>query len=301
MPELTLDLRYLRYAFQVAEAGSFRRAADLLSISQSTVSRRVQMLERQLGVSLFVRSRSGASMTLEGERFLQQASIGARYLRDAATEIRSIKRSTTGIVRLGMLEAFPACPIMGLVGTFRSRNPTIEVKLEENTSEENAYGVKRGSLDVAISLSESVDPDLRVRWLCKPDLFVALSPLHSLAARSHLAWGDICNEVFLVRSDGAGRELTVLLRQMFGEFEGSIQLSVHQVSRDTLLTMVEQGFGITVTSAISRPNIALAPIAKVRPPTAAMISSSYNENPALRLLLKCFDTLSGVRLCNCAI
>ena len=53
MPDLTLDLRYLKYAIQVAEAGSFRRAADRIAISQSTVSRRVQMLERQLGVSLF--------------------------------------------------------------------------------------------------------------------------------------------------------------------------------------------------------------------------------------------------------
>ena len=50
MPDLTLDLRYLKYAIQVAEAGSFRRAAERIAISQSTVSRRVQMLERQLGV-----------------------------------------------------------------------------------------------------------------------------------------------------------------------------------------------------------------------------------------------------------
>ena len=86
MPDLTLDLRYLKYAIHVAEAGSFRRAADRLSISQSTVSRRVQMLERQLGVSLFKRTRSGAGLTPEGERFLQQAAVGARYLREAATE-----------------------------------------------------------------------------------------------------------------------------------------------------------------------------------------------------------------------
>ncbi|WP_299177148.1 LysR family transcriptional regulator, partial [uncultured Brevundimonas sp.] len=58
MPDLTLDLRYLKYAVQVAEAGSFRRAAERLSISQSTVSRRVQLFERQLGFSLFKRTRA---------------------------------------------------------------------------------------------------------------------------------------------------------------------------------------------------------------------------------------------------
>ena len=68
MPDLTLDLRYLKYAIQVAEAGSFRRAAERIAISQSTVSRRVQMLERQLGVSLFERTRTGAALTPEGAR-----------------------------------------------------------------------------------------------------------------------------------------------------------------------------------------------------------------------------------------
>lgn len=94
MPDLTLDLRYLKYAVQVAEAGSFRRAAERLSISQSTVSRRVQLFERQLGFSLQAYA-SGAGLTPEGERFLQQAVVGARYLRNAATEIRSARKLKT--------------------------------------------------------------------------------------------------------------------------------------------------------------------------------------------------------------
>lgn len=140
MPDLTLDLRYLKYAVQVAEAGSFRRAAERLSISQSTVSRRVQLFERQLGFSLFKRTRAGAGLTPEGERFLQQAVVGARYLRNATTEIRSARKLKTGLVRFGMLEAFPACPIINILSAFRNRHPTIEVKLEEGTSEENTLG-----------------------------------------------------------------------------------------------------------------------------------------------------------------
>ena len=183
MPDLTLDLRYLKYAVQVAEAGSFRRAAERLSISQSTVSRRVQLFERQLGFSLFKRTRAGAGLTPEGERFLQQAVVGARYLRNAATEIRSARKLKTGLVRFGMLEAFPACPIINILSAFRNRHPTIEVKLEEGTSEENTLGVKRGLLDAAISLSASKSPQFQVRRLCEPDLFVALSPLHELGGR----------------------------------------------------------------------------------------------------------------------
>lgn len=296
MPDLTLDLRYLKYAVQVAEAGSFRRAAERLAISQSTVSRRVQILERQLGCSLFHRTRSGADLTPEGERFLQQAVVGARFLREAATEIRTTRKQTTGVVRFGMLEAFPACPIIDLLASFRLRYPTIEVKLEEGTSEANTLGVRRGLLDAAISLGAARDPALQIRRLCEPDLFVALSPGHKLASRPNLVWDDLCEEIFLARSDGAGRELAAMLRRMVGAVESAVQLSVQQVSRETLLTMVEQGFGVTITSAVRRPDLALVPLRSSRAPTAAMISSSDNDNPALPLLLKCFDALPGMKV-----
>ncbi|MFC5373858.1 LysR family transcriptional regulator [Brevundimonas faecalis] len=298
MPDLTLDLRYLKYAVYVAEAGSFRRAADRLSISQSTVSRRVQMLERQLGCSLFERTRSGAGLTPEGERFLQQAAVGARYLREAATEIRSTRKQMTGIVRFGMLEAFPAGPIIDLLGDFRHQYPTIELKLEEGTSEENTARVKHRLLDAAISLRTTTNRHFQVRRFCDPSLFVALSPRHEFASRSHLNWGDICDEVFLVRSDGAGRELSDLLKRTVAAVEGEVQLSIQQVSRETLLTMVEQGFGLTITTLVHRSDVALVPLSSIRAPTAATISCSDNDNPALPLLLTCLDALAGLKARN---
>ena len=155
--------------------------------------------------------------------------------------------------------------------------------------------MKRGLLDAAISLSASKSPQFLVRRLCEPNLFVALSPLHELAARPQLSWDDICDEVFLVRSDGAGRELAGMLRRMVGAEDGAVHLSIQQVSRETLLTMVEQGFGLTITSVVYRPDIALIPLPSALAPTAAMISSRDNDNPALPLLLKCFDTPSSIR------
>src|SRR3546814_9609339 len=83
VPDLAFDLRYLKYAIVVAEQGSFRRAADVLNLPQSTVSRRIQILERTLGVPLFERSRTGARPTLAGERFMREAAVGAGPLREA--------------------------------------------------------------------------------------------------------------------------------------------------------------------------------------------------------------------------
>jgi DNA-binding transcriptional LysR family regulator len=91
VPDIALDLRYLRYAMLVAEQGSFGRVAALLDVSQSTISRGGRILERRLGAPLFERDRSGARLTRLGERFMRDAAIGAEHLR------RAIRDATSGL------------------------------------------------------------------------------------------------------------------------------------------------------------------------------------------------------------
>ena len=74
MPDLAFDLRYLKLVILVAEYGSFRAAAESQNLSQSTVSRRVQILEHRLGVALFERSPHGVQLTALGKRFIQSAT-----------------------------------------------------------------------------------------------------------------------------------------------------------------------------------------------------------------------------------
>jgi DNA-binding transcriptional LysR family regulator len=99
MPDLALDLRQLKYAMLVAEHGSFRRAADAVNLSQSTITRRIQLLERRLGVPLFERSRSGTRLTYAGERFMFDAAVGARHLYDAVIT----QHSHTRVIRVRRL------------------------------------------------------------------------------------------------------------------------------------------------------------------------------------------------------
>ena len=68
---MAIDLRNLRHFVATAENGSFRRAANVLHMQQSSVSRAVRQLEDALGVSLFERRVSGAQLTDAGHRLLR--------------------------------------------------------------------------------------------------------------------------------------------------------------------------------------------------------------------------------------
>lgn len=104
MPDLALDLRYLRYAILVAEHGSLRRPANVPSLSQSTVSRRIQLPERRLGVPLFERSKFGTRPTITGERFIRSAAIGAEQLRHAVNEMTSVRNGDVSELRIGLTQ-----------------------------------------------------------------------------------------------------------------------------------------------------------------------------------------------------
>jgi DNA-binding transcriptional LysR family regulator len=75
---MSIELKHLRYAEVAERCGSFRKAADLLALKQSNLSRRVRHLEEELGVVLFERTNGGVRPTPAGRDFVN----GARRILD---------------------------------------------------------------------------------------------------------------------------------------------------------------------------------------------------------------------------
>lgn len=74
-----MNLQYVKYALEIARTGSISKAAENLSVAQPNLSRAVKELEGQLGISIFERTRTGMTVTPEGEKLL---SAGERILRE---------------------------------------------------------------------------------------------------------------------------------------------------------------------------------------------------------------------------
>ena len=68
-----MTLQQLHYAITIAEAGSLNKAAEALYISQPSLTSAMQELEKELGISIFVRSGRGVSLTQDGSEFLLYA------------------------------------------------------------------------------------------------------------------------------------------------------------------------------------------------------------------------------------
>jgi DNA-binding transcriptional LysR family regulator len=117
----------LRHVAAVAEAGSVRRAGDLLGIHGATVARHVERLESQLGVKLFARTRGGMVPTELGQRALEVYRQVAQALEGLERELRAAGAALAGPVTLYVSEALAAGWLIPRLRAFTDKYPEIQL------------------------------------------------------------------------------------------------------------------------------------------------------------------------------
>ncbi|NTA50693.1 LysR family transcriptional regulator [Agrobacterium tumefaciens] len=291
MPDLSLDLRYLNYAILVAEHGSFRAAAQTLNLSQSTVSRRIQLLEHRIGIALFDRNRKGAELTPAGDRFLKLAAVGASHMQQAILETRKAHRRKIGELRIGVATSLASGFLGDLLESYRAVYPSIDVRVEEVSQRIAGTRLLSRRLDVAFLAGVPDVPSCTTTRMWKERLVVALPRSHRLAELSSLAWDDLRDETLLRPANDKGAEMEALLLRKIYESGSSPGISAHDVGRDDMLTLVARGFGVfmTLESTVSEDyrNVTFVPVGDdtdIVEFSAVLLNEQ--QNPAIAPFLK---------------
>lgn len=143
-----------RYFLATSEAGSFTKAAGNLGVTQSTLSRRIEHLEQQLGVRLFVRSQSGVTLTTEGKGILGAArEIEAKVLEIQGSLISSDKR-LEGTVRISVTDGLATYWLAPHLANFQTNNPGIAIEFQCSIEPADAF-----RMEAELSIQSKV-PDL---------------------------------------------------------------------------------------------------------------------------------------------
>jgi DNA-binding transcriptional LysR family regulator len=105
---VSIGLKHLRYAEVAERCGSFRKAADLLAIKQSNLSRRVRQLEEQLGIALFERTNGGVRPTPAGRGFINGARRVLIELQIVIDGAKAVGRGDAGYLTIGFYTSLSA-------------------------------------------------------------------------------------------------------------------------------------------------------------------------------------------------
>lgn len=159
-----MDIDQIKTFLSVAAHGSFLEASARLYVTQSTVSSRIQRLESELGAALFVRNRTGASLTQQGQRFVKHAKSIIVSLDQARDEMGLPSRFRANLVigaRLGLWESV----LPDWVGEIRRRMPDVSIRSEIGFEDDLLRRLIQGSLDLGLMFTPRHDPALHVEHL----------------------------------------------------------------------------------------------------------------------------------------
>ncbi|MEV4333499.1 LysR substrate-binding domain-containing protein [Streptomyces sp. NPDC049597] len=281
-----MQLQQLRYFVAVAETRHFTRAAELVHVSQPSLSQQIRALEQELGADLFARARGNIALTDAGEALLP---LARRILADTETarrEVQELAQLRRGRVRLGATPSLCTGLLPQVLRTFHDLHPGIEILIEESGSHDLVRELARGALDLALVVLPlpSPSPALTTVELLWEDLVVISSPAVA-APPSPVRIADLAGEPLVMFRHGYDlRELTVAACRAEG-FEPSF--TVEGGEMDAVLGFVRAGLGVAVVPSmvaegaggdlrvtpLARPGlrrtIALAHRSDVAPPRAA--------------------------------
>ncbi len=177
-----MDIDQARTFLAIAAHGSFLEAAKRLYVTQSTVSARIQNLEAELGAKLFVRNRSGASVTPAGQRFLQHAKTLVLTVEQARHDVGLPSRYRASIRvggRIALWEGF----LPSWVGWMRRTAPDVSIHSEIGFEEDLMRRLIEGTLDIGLMYTPSHAHGLIVEHLFDETLVM-------VSTRADTRWPD---------------------------------------------------------------------------------------------------------------
>ena len=159
-----MDINQVKTFLAVTANGSFYEAATRLHVTQSTVSSRIQGLETYLGATLFVRNRSGATLTPAGKRFMHHAKSIVLTLDQARHDVGLPSRYRASIT-IGARIALWEVLLPRWVGEMRQTAPDISIRSEIGFEEDLMRRVIEGTMDVALMYTPQHSPGIHVQHL----------------------------------------------------------------------------------------------------------------------------------------
>ncbi|WP_341927476.1 LysR family transcriptional regulator [Nocardioides psychrotolerans] len=239
-----MRIEQLEYFAAVTQHGSLRRASERLHLSQPALSEAISKLERELGVTLLDRRRSGARISREGRELLQHME----GVLDAIDQLKAAAGDSSAharVIRVGTVNAATSTLLVPAVHDFQVTRPDATVEVLNIQQAEIDRGLAEGSLDLGlVNVLSGDDPPLD---LVGTDLLhgrpvVVLPHDHPLTAREAISVDELRSERFVAMR--AGYLMHRFVHRLFGPDLPAVCHSTDGAEMGK--TLVAEGLGLSV-------------------------------------------------------
>jgi DNA-binding transcriptional LysR family regulator len=178
-----MDIDEIQTFIAIAELGGFTRAGRRLHRSQPAISRRLGILERDLGAPMFERIRGRARLTEAGHAFLPHAEAALAALKDGREAVRSLQTGMQGAISLALVGTLADTHVIDLLHQFAQRSKNVRLELRTASSGEVTDLVRRGEAMLGLRYFTSDRPELISQEAGGEAMLVIAASGHRLAGR----------------------------------------------------------------------------------------------------------------------
>jgi DNA-binding transcriptional LysR family regulator len=199
-----MEVRQLQTFCVLVEELNFTRTAERVHTVQSNVTSQIKALEAELGTQLFDRLAKRVLLTEAGHRFLPYAEKALAAMEQGCRAVK-FGSEPAGPLRIGAPESVLTYRLPEVLKLFRKRYPQVELMFRPDFDEKLADALESGKLDLAISMSDSVEGDqLRSIRMRTEEVYLFATPDHPLAIAKTVHPKDLSDQNLLLTEAGCG-------------------------------------------------------------------------------------------------
>jgi DNA-binding transcriptional LysR family regulator len=189
-----MELDHVEAFVAIVRSGGFTRAAETLHLSQPAVSRRVHLLEGELGAPVFERIRSGVVLTDAGRAFLPYAESLLASMGDGIHAVAALRGAERGGVTLALVGTLASTSLTERLRRFREIHPAVDLRLRTALSAEVSALVRRGDVTLGLRYDPDPDPDLVSATIHQEPMVPVCSAHHRFARARRIDVGALAGE-----------------------------------------------------------------------------------------------------------
>lgn len=275
--------KYIAFC-KIVECKSFTRAAEALGYTQAAISQMVRTLEKELSVTLFVRSRKEILLTGEGEALYPFVKKLVNSHNELFNRVAEITGLSSGEVRIGTFSSMSQRLLPGAMSDFGREYPGIRFVLSQGDNTTLPEQIRNGSIDFGFVYPEASTGLTNIP--IASDSFYAVFPEgHSLSSKESVTLKEM-SALPLILTDEGGVN-TVLAAFEKEKITPNIKYRIHD--DHTILSMVEKGIGVSILPSmiLDRASYRIKTV-PIKTPVTRTVGISYLSDELLPIAAKRF-------------
>ena len=255
MPELPFTLDQLRILKAIAEEGSFKKAADILFVTQPAVSLQIQNLEKQLEITIFDRGGRKALLTEAGQLLLQYCERILNQCDEACKAVEDLNSLKGGTLVIGASQTTGTYLMPRMIGLFRQKYPDVSVQLQIHSTRRTGWSVANGQIDLGIiggQLPTELENLLQITPYATDELALVLPSKHQLSKIKELTKEDLYKLNFVtLDSQSTTRKVVDKLLKNSGLEIQRLKIEMELNSLEAIKNAVQSGLGAAFLPVVS--------------------------------------------------